>query len=151
MSKKQEQEIKTEVEKKPYEKVELATLIVEEITVITDKESKFVTQVRFKIVDEELDLTYKPKIRTEEKTVFNGLAVIKKFSKSITLEELPKKLYQLNKLINSDGEVKILTDYTIMNTVNRDDEPISYKFLTDKDFDNLYPLDSDNKEITLEN
>lgn len=137
-------EIKTE--KKPFEKFKNEMLEIKGISIITDKEEQFITQIRFKLSENE-SLTYKPTEFKEEKSKLKGLETIKKYRVALSLDEVPRKIYFLNELINEFGSIRVITDFTLMNTKDKENQEVSYKFLSYSDFDILYPIDKNNKEI----
>lgn len=129
-------EIETEEEKKPFEREENQELEFKKILVRTDKESNFVTQVRFTLVDDN-EITYKPKEKVSEIEKDRGLEIVKEYSKSLEMGKLPEKLYEMNNIITEKGKVKVKCSYTIMNTENDLGEEVSYKFFNKKDFEEL--------------
>lgn len=141
----QDKKIETKQKKQPFEKVEYSEIEIKRILVVTDKEEKFVTQIRFTDSNDE-DFTYKPKKRIEEVSKYRGLELIKRSSESITMDELPEIIYKMNDLLNENGSVKITTDYTIMNTEDKDGNEVSYKFFSEKDFSNIIVEGLEDKE-----
>lgn len=140
--------IETKQEKKPFERVEQTLLEIKKIVVITDKESKFVTQIRFTLEDGQ-DITHSPKAKEEVKNKFRGLPTIQRSSRAIEMDEIPEKLYKWNEILNRDGVLRLMASYSIMNTQDKDGEDVSYPFLTYSDFETAYPIDENNKEIKI--
>lgn len=144
-----ENEIEIQQEEiKEWERVKMNTLTIIGIVAIEDKEQKFITQIRFKL-NEGNDLTYKPQKEIEEKTDLNGLEVLRNWRESITKEEIPEKIYKLNNLIKEMKEIRVVTNHTVKNRIENGKLIDTYPILTESDFNGLYPIDKDNKEIKL--
>lgn len=140
-------EIETETQNK-FERLENQVLELNGIKVITDKDETFITQVRFSTTDDKIkEVTYKPIERIEEQSKYKGLDVIKRFNKSLTMQEIPSKLLFLNRLINENEIVRISCDLNALKAKDKDNKTVTYYFLNESDFIGLYPMDENNREI----
>lgn len=143
----QEVEFETTINKE-NEHIENETFMIDKIILVLDKEGKYVTQARFNYEDETL-FTYNPKLYTEVKEMIHGFETLKRQSKSYSITEIPEKLIKLNKLLNKEGEIKVSTGFMKWNTKDRDNKNVTYCYLTEKDFNGLFVMDENNKEIVL--
>lgn len=140
--------IETQQETKTYERMEKIVVTIKKILVRTDKNNEFVTQIRFGL-DDDTDLTYKPKKRVSKEGKERGLNIVSEYSESIKLSELPEKLFSLNDLLNENGKVRLLCDYIQWNTKDNEGKDVLYSFMNETDFVSCYPIDKDNKEIKI--
>lgn len=132
---KKELELKQEV--KPFRKVESEKIIIKKVVAITDQESEYLIQIRF-LLEDGTEITYKPKETIEETEKVRGLSVIKRYSKSIKMDNAPDLIFLINDEINETGFFKAKVNYTIMSREDEENGDVKeFKFFTKTDFENL--------------
>jgi len=124
-----------------------------EIMGITDKEEKYLKQVRFSgevIGKNKIEITYSPKKSMEEDTKIKGFPFKKKYSDKFLVEEIPEKIMKLYNLIRENGRFKAICSYTEWETEDYSGEDVTYYMFNREDIDTLFPVDDNNKEIELD-
>lgn len=130
---------------KKFEVVKDAQIEIVKITLKADKTKKYLMQVVFH-TSTDSKITYKPTEWKEETTLINGFETSARQAISPLLTQIPNKLRLINKALNETGSVTLFTSYTKMITSNEDGEVV-YKFLSNKDFEELSAIDGKKKEI----
>ncbi len=126
-------EIKTQPERKEREYIELERNVITDILAITDKD-ELVKQVRFTLEDGK-EVTWKPKKTVEEQKKFKGLPITVKSQELIKQEELSSKIFTMYNLITENGKVEVNMSYNIWNTTDKEDNPVTYYYMFNKDYD----------------
>jgi hypothetical protein len=113
-----------ENEDRRIEQVDKATVVITGIKAEMEKDnSELIKRISFET--NKGAITWKPK--TDKKVFQNGFQVIRTLP--MTLEELPDKMKVWANIIQTEGKIIAIVNYTTM-TVDKDGEDVTYRFIT---------------------
>lgn len=132
----QKEDLNIEIDQPKYKRIEPEEIEIRDVIVKTDKECEVITQIRFQ-TNLDTEITWKPTETKEEKSKLKGLQLVSEYREPVKLDDTPKKLFEINNKVNEKGSCLVSTGFTLMNTKDNEGNPVHYRFLSNKDFEEL--------------
>lgn len=122
------------MEDRKIENVEKAMVVITGIKAEMEKDNQELIK-RLSFETQKGVITWKPKI--DKKIFQNGFQVVR--TMSMTLEELPDKLKAWANIIQTEGKLVAVVNYTTM-TLDKDGDEVTYRFITSEKAFNLWEV-----------